>query len=205
MNKRGLLVKSFGSGQQVKLPGTSLDKPNVYTFDTTYESMYKDLYNKDANLSVHWQHLSSFSGRHFPFSFRYTQNGVLHMLDRNRRIKEKPERFQDCRERFDVIFTVEERIFDQAMEGQLEQLTRIRGHTASLIDLESRDKRTNEIVHVINIDVVDNPEDATLGAFMICELAQKVHQKNSKTFYFIRQRLVLCLDGSRSRLGRHNR
>lgn len=39
------------------------------------------------------------------------------MLDRNRRIKEKPERFQDCRERFDVIFTVEERIFDQVMEG----------------------------------------------------------------------------------------
>ena len=52
MSKRGLIVKSFGSGQQVKLPGTSLDKPNVYTFDTTYESMYKDLFNKDANLFV---------------------------------------------------------------------------------------------------------------------------------------------------------
>jgi RNA polymerase II subunit A C-terminal domain phosphatase SSU72 len=50
MSKRGLLVKSFGSGQQVKLPGTSLDRPNVYTFDTTYEFMYKDLYNKDANV-----------------------------------------------------------------------------------------------------------------------------------------------------------
>ncbi|CAF2556069.1 unnamed protein product [Rotaria sp. Silwood2] len=137
MSKRGLLVKSYGSGQQVKLPGTSLDKPNVYTFDTPYEFMYKDLYNKDANL--------------------YTQNGVLHMLDRNRRIKEKPERFQDSRERFDVIFTVEERIFDQVME-----------------DLENRDKRTNEIVHVINIDVIDNPEDATLGAFMLCELGQKM-------------------------------
>ena len=51
-------------------------------------------------------------------NLRYTQNGVLHMLDRNRRIKEKPERFQDSRERFDVIFTVEERIFDQVMEGK---------------------------------------------------------------------------------------
>lgn len=50
MSKRGLIVKSFGSGQQVKLPGTSLERPNVYTFDTTYEFMYKDLYNKDANL-----------------------------------------------------------------------------------------------------------------------------------------------------------
>ncbi len=43
-----------------------------------------------------------------------------------------------------------------------------------IIDLENRDKRTNEIVHVINIDVIDNPEDATLGAFMLCELGQKV-------------------------------
>jgi RNA polymerase II subunit A C-terminal domain phosphatase SSU72 len=102
MSKRGLTVKSFGSGQQVKLPGLSLERPNVYTFDTTYEFMYKDLYNKDANL--------------------YTENGVLHMLDRNRRIKEKPERFQDSRERFDVIFTVEERIFDQVMEGKKHQI-----------------------------------------------------------------------------------
>ncbi|CAF0941482.1 unnamed protein product [Adineta ricciae] len=77
---------------------------------------------------------------------------------RNRRIKEKPERFQDCRERFDVIFTVEERIFDQVME-----------------DLENREKRTNEIVHVINIDVIDNPEDATVAAFMLCELGQKLN------------------------------
>ncbi|CAF3707679.1 unnamed protein product, partial [Rotaria sp. Silwood1] len=38
------------------------------------------------------------------------------MLDRNSRIKEKLERYQDSRERFDVIFTVEERIFDQVME-----------------------------------------------------------------------------------------
>lgn len=111
---------------------------------------------------------------------RYTQNGVLHMLDRNRRIKEKPERFQDSRERFDVIFTVEERIFDQVMEGKniLRYVQRIKQiilrYFLSIIDLESRDKRTNEIVHVINIDVIDNPEDATLGAFMLCELAQKV-------------------------------
>ena len=133
MNKRGLLVKSFGSGQQVKLPGISLDKPNVYTFDTTYEYMYKDLYNKDANLSVHSPRSPSFSGWTVRLSFRYTQNGVLHMLDRNRRIKEKPERFQDCRERFDVIFTVEERIFDQAMEGEWREIILVRHHTIHLV------------------------------------------------------------------------
>ena len=41
------------------------------------------------------------------------------MLDRNRRIKPKPERFQDVVEEFDVIFTVEERIYDAAIEGVL--------------------------------------------------------------------------------------
>ena len=47
----------------------------------------------------------------------YTQNGILHMLDRNRRIKSKPERFQDTDEQFDIIFTVEERIYDSVLEG----------------------------------------------------------------------------------------
>ena len=49
---------------------------------------------------------------------RYTQNGILRMLDRNRRIKPSPERFQDANgEVFNVIFTVEERIFDIVKEG----------------------------------------------------------------------------------------
>ena len=81
----------------MKLPGASIDKPNIYDFNTTYDFMYKDLSNKDLTL--------------------YTQNGILHMLDRNRRIKPTPERFQDCKDQFDVIFTVEERVFDQVIEG----------------------------------------------------------------------------------------
>ena len=31
---------------------------------------------------------------------------------------------------------------------------------------------TETPVHVINMNVVDNPEDATIGAFLLCELAQ---------------------------------
>lgn len=39
------------------------------------------------------------------------------MLDRNRRIKSCPERFQTCYDQFDVIFTCEERVYDQVVEG----------------------------------------------------------------------------------------
>lgn len=39
------------------------------------------------------------------------------MLDRNRRLKKCPERFQNCFDKFDVIFTCEERVYDQVVEG----------------------------------------------------------------------------------------
>jgi len=46
------------------------------------------------------------------------------MLDRNRRIKAKPERFQSCKDHFDIIVTCEERVYDQVIEGML-QLDRL--------------------------------------------------------------------------------
>lgn len=48
----------------------------------------------------------------------YTQNGILHMLDRNKRIKPRPERFQNCKDLFDLILTCEERVYDQVVEGK---------------------------------------------------------------------------------------
>lgn len=42
------------------------------------------------------------------------------------------------------------------------------------LDLNSREQETLQPVHVINVDIQDNHEEATLGAFLICELCQCV-------------------------------
>lgn len=44
----------------------------------------------------------------------------------------------------------------------------------SRADLNSREQETCQPVHVINVDIQDNHEEATLGAFLICELCQCV-------------------------------
>uniref|UniRef100_A0A8C3QSR1 RNA polymerase II subunit A C-terminal domain phosphatase SSU72 n=2 Tax=Passeriformes TaxID=9126 RepID=A0A8C3QSR1_9PASS len=143
LSKRGFSVRSFGTGTHVKLPGPAPDKPNVYDFKTTYDQMYNDLLRKDKEL--------------------YTQNGILHMLDRNKRIKPRPERFQNCKDVFDLILTCEERVYDQVVE-----------------DLNSREQETCQPVHVINVDIQDNHEEATLGAFLICELCQCVSEEENQ-------------------------
>lgn len=49
-SKKGYQVKSYGTGSVVKLPGAGPDDHNTYSFDTTYEEMYKDLCRKDPQL-----------------------------------------------------------------------------------------------------------------------------------------------------------
>ncbi|KAK2703519.1 RNA polymerase II subunit A C-terminal domain phosphatase SSU72-like [Artemia franciscana] len=134
LSKKGFSVKSYGSGDRVKIPGPAIDKPNVYDFGVTYDKIFADLCRKDKDL--------------------YTRNGILNMLDRNRRIKECPERFQNEKDKFDIVITCEERVYDQVIEY-----------------LESQESEFTKPVHVINIDIQDNHEEATLGAFLINELA----------------------------------
>lgn len=157
----GYPVLSFGTGSLVRLPGASITTPNVYTFNSTsYDSMYKELQAKDGRL--------------------YKANGILNMLDRNRGVKWGPERWQDWHvglprldERFkadmgkegteggvaDVVITCEERCWDAVIE-----------------DLLNRGSPLNRPVHVINVDIKDNHEEALVGGRGILDLADSLNR-----------------------------
>jgi RNA polymerase II subunit A C-terminal domain phosphatase SSU72 len=45
-------IFSYGIGNNVKLPGKSFYKPNVYEFGTPYTAMLQDLIQKDEKLLI---------------------------------------------------------------------------------------------------------------------------------------------------------
>lgn len=50
ISKRGFQIDSFGTNSMIKVPGPTYDRPNAYSFGTTYDQIYKDLVAKDESL-----------------------------------------------------------------------------------------------------------------------------------------------------------
>ena len=90
----------------------------------------------------------------------YRQKGLIDMLERNMRVKEKPERWQDNSDEkeFDVVVCFEERVFDLV-----------------LADMREKNAKGTPCL-VINLDVRDSHEDAVNAAPMalkLCEMIEK--------------------------------
>lgn len=60
-----------------------------------------------------------------------------------------------------MLITCEERVYDQVQEC-----------------MENREAVDNSIVHVINIDIQDNLEEATIGAFLISDLCMMLSKSD---------------------------
>lgn len=122
--------------------------------------MYSELLDKDEKL--------------------YRGNGLLTMLDRNKSLKWGPERFQDWTPGMprveyvakgdkgaigteggfvDVIITCEDRCWDAVLD-----------------DLMNKGSTLNRPVHVINVDIKDNHEEALVGGKAILELANRLNE-----------------------------
>lgn len=137
-------VCSYGVGSSVRLPGPSQDRPNVYEFGTPYDTILQDLLARPPKEQEHYRRL-----------------GIIDMLERNRKVKRAPEKWQTCEglEVLDVVITFEERVMDLLVE-----------------DMVGRAPQRMHPVLVINLDVPDNNQqalDAAPQAEFLCQMLEE--------------------------------
>ncbi|KAK4504210.1 hypothetical protein PRZ48_005126 [Zasmidium cellare] len=166
---------SFGTGSLVRLPGPSISQPNVYNFNSTsYAAMYSELLSKDQRL--------------------YNANGILPMLERNKNVKWGPERWQDWKvgvPRVGKRWHVQEGTEGGGAEAEYKDDKGYQGTEAGTVDivitceercwdavvddLLNRGAPLNRPVHVFNVDIKDNHEEALVGGRAILELADALN------------------------------
>ncbi len=129
LRKEGYDVCSYGTNRVMRLPGPTPAAPNEYAYTMTYREIHDDLAKKDEAL--------------------YRSNGLLMMVERNMRIKERPENFFASGSEFDLVVTCEEKCFSAIFD-----------HCAT-----AKCKK----FFLVNFDIADTLADAISGSQKIVE------------------------------------
>ena len=126
------------------MPGPN-KRDNVYDFGTTYQEILDDMLKQDH-----------------PF---YREYGLIDMIDRDRHIKDKPERFAhtfDRSEMFDIIFTYQERVMEKV-----------------IMEFHRNGNANFELCTVVNIETPDDHAHALESAKTTLQLAKTIEQLTS--------------------------
>ena len=163
----GFDVTSYGVGTCVRLPGPNRFEPNVYEFGTPYKAILADLRSKPAKDQPHYERL-----------------GLISMLERNLKIKEAPEKWQNADlADTDVVVTFEETIMDALVE-----------------DMQQRMPGDLHPVLVVNLEVTDNNREALAAAPQVSlqsssdevDVRTVWHLQGSLLFDVLASALLLC-------------
>jgi RNA polymerase II subunit A C-terminal domain phosphatase SSU72 len=133
-------VASYGTNSHISLPGPRERGNNIFDFGTTYLEILANLEEQNHPL--------------------YTSLGVIEMIQRDKTIKEKPERFSstfDQKKYFEVIFTYERAILEKVVA-----------------DFQANGNVTFQLCHIINIETLDDSAHALASAGTTLMLAKEL-------------------------------